>query len=204
MKKNIFILTVFSVLFISCAKRGAITGGPKDTIAPVIVKSNPKNYETNFTGKTIKIDFSEYIKVKDINKQLIISPPMEKTPTIVPQGSASKFISITLNEDLKPNTTYSFNFGQSITDYNEGIPYSQFKYVFSTGSFVDSLTISGNIKDAFESKTDDFVTVMLYDAASYNDSLVYKKKPIYITNTLEKSTNFKIENKKASGYYIVA
>ena len=204
MKKNIFILTVFSVLFISCAKRGAITGGPKDTIAPVIVKSNPKNYETNFTGKTIKIDFSEYIKVKDINKQLIISPPMEKTPTIVPQGSASKFISITLNEDLKPNTTYSFNFGQSITDYNEGIPYSQFKYVFSTGSFVDSLTISGNIKDAFESKTDDFVTVMLYDAASYNDSLVYKKKPIYITNTLEKSTNFKIENIKEGEYYLVA
>ena len=63
MKKIIFILTVFSALFISCAKRGAITGGPKDTIAPVIVKSNPKNYETNFTGKTIKIDFSVYIKV---------------------------------------------------------------------------------------------------------------------------------------------
>ena len=204
MKKIIFILTVFSALFISCAKRGAITGGPKDTIAPVIVKSNPKNYETNFTGKTIKIDFSEYIKVKDINKQLIISPPMEKTPTIVPQGSASKFISITLNEELKPNTTYSFNFGQSITDYNEGIPYSQFKYVFSTGAFVDSLTVSGNIKDAFEIKTDDFVTVMLYDAATYNDSLVYKNKPVYITNTLEKNTAFKIENIKEGEYYLVA
>ncbi len=204
MRKFIFILTIISVLFISCAKRGTITGGPKDTIAPVIVKSNPKNYQTNFTGKTIKIDFSEYIKVKDINKQLIISPPMEKTPTIVPQGSASKFISITLNEDLKPNTTYSFNFGQSITDYNEGIPYSQFKYVFSTGAFVDSLTVSGNIKDAFENKTDDFVTVMLYDAVNYNDSLVYKKKPVYITNTLEKNTTFKIENIKEGEYYLVA
>ncbi|MBC5834981.1 Ig-like domain-containing protein [Flavobacterium sp. F372] len=204
MRKLIFILTIISALFISCAKRGTITGGPKDTIAPVIVKSKPKNYETNFTGKTIKIDFSEYIKVKDINKQLIISPPMEKTPTIVPQGSASKFISITLNEDLKPNTTYSFNFGQSITDYNEGIPYSQFKYIFSTGAYVDSLTVSGNIKDAFENKTDDFVTVMLYDAATYNDSLVYKKKPIYITNTLEKITSFKIENIKEGEYYLVA
>lgn len=204
MRKFIFILTIISVLFISCAKRGTITGGPKDSIAPVIVKSNPKNYETNFTEKKIRIDFSEYIKVKDINKQLIISPPMEKTPTIVPQGSASKFISITLNEELKPNTTYSFNFGQSITDYNEGIPYSQFKYVFSTGTFVDSLTVSGNIKDAFANKTDDFVTVMLYDAANYNDSLVYKKKPIYITNTLEKNTTFKIENIKEGEYYLVA
>jgi len=204
MKKFIFTLTIISVLFISCAKRGAITGGPKDSIAPVIVKSNPKNYQTNFTGKTIKIDFSEYIKVKDINKQLIISPPMVKSPTVVPQGSASKFISITLNEDLKPNTTYSFNFGQSITDYNEGIPYSQFKYVLSTGAFVDSLTVSGTIKDAFENKTDDFVTVMLYDAASYNDSLVYKQKPVYITNTLEKNTAFKIENIKEGDYYLVA
>ncbi len=204
MRKFIFILTLISALFISCAKRGTITGGPKDTIAPVIVRSNPKNYETNFSGKTIKIDFSEYIKVKDINKQLIISPPMEKSPTIVPQGSASKFISITLNEDLKPNTTYSFNFGQSITDYNEGIPYSQFKYVFSTGAFVDSLTVSGNIKDAYESKTDEFVTVMLYDAANYNDSLVYKKKPVYITNTLEKNTAFKIENIKEGEYYLIA
>jgi hypothetical protein len=204
MKKIIFILTLISVLFISCAKRGSITGGPKDTIAPVIVKSNPKNYETNFTGKTIKIDFSEYIKVKDINKQLVISPIMEKTPTIVPQGSASKYISISLNEELKPNTTYSFNFGQSITDYNEGIPYSQFKYVFSTGAFVDSLTVSGNLKDAFENKTDEFVTVMLYDAATYNDSLVYKKKPVYITNTLEKNTAFKIENIKEGEYYLVA
>jgi hypothetical protein len=204
MRKFIFILTIISVLFISCAKRGTITGGPKDSIAPVIVKSNPKNYETNFMGEKIRIDFSEYIKVKDINKQLIISPPMEKTPTIVPQGSASKFISITLNDELKPNTTYSFNFGQSITDYNEGIPYSQFKYVFSTGNFVDSLKVSGNIKDAFENKTDDFVTVMLYDAANYNDSLVYKKKPVYITNTLEKNTAFKIENIKEGEYYLVA
>jgi len=204
MRKFIFILTLISALFISCAKRGTITGGPKDTIAPVIVRSNPKNYETNFSGKTIKIDFSEYIKVKDINKQLIISPPMEKSPTIVPQGSASKFISITLNEDLKPNTTYSFNFGQSITDYNEGIPYSQFKYVFSTGAFVDSLTVSGNIKDAYESKTDEFVTVMLYDAKNFNDSVVYKQKPVYITNTLEKNTAFKIENIKEGEYYLIA
>ena len=204
MKKYFFLLPLIAALFFSCAKRGTITGGPKDTLAPVIVKSIPKNFETNFTGKTIKIDFSEYIKVKDINKQLIISPPMEKSPSVVPQGSASKFISITLNEDLKPNTTYSFNFGQSITDYNEGIPYSQFKYVFSTGAFVDSLTVSGNIKDAFENKTDDFVTVMLYDAKTYNDSLVYKQKPIYITNTLEKNTTFKIENIKEGDYYLVA
>ena len=135
MKKTyIIILSLFfgSLLLLpSCAKRGFITGGAKDTIAPKITSSSPENYTTNFSGKEIKIVFDELIKVKDINKQLIISPPMKKQPIIVPQGSASKFISIKIQDTLQPNTTYSFNFGQSITDNNEGNPYSQFRYVFN-------------------------------------------------------------------------
>lgn len=192
------------LLLWSCAKRGTITGGPKDTIAPVLVRSTPKNYETNFTGKEIRIDFSEYIKIKDVNKQLIISPPMDKKPTISPQGSASKNISIKLNEDLLPNTTYSFNFGQSITDYNEGNPYSQFKYIFSTGAYVDSLKTSGVIADAYENKTDDFVNILLYDASTFKDSTIYKEVPRYVTNTLEKNTAFTIENIKEGSYYLLA
>lgn len=188
----------------SCAKRGTITGGPKDTIAPVLVRSTPKNYETNFNGKEIRIDFSEYIKIKDINKQLIISPPMDKKPTVNPQGSASKYISIKLNEALLPNTTYSFNFGQSITDYNEGNPYSQFKYVFSTGAYVDSLKIKGGIVDAFENKTEDYVNVLLYDATTFKDSTIYKEVPRYVTNTLEKNNAFTIENIKEGEYYLFA
>ena len=71
---------------------------------------------------------------------------MAKKPNITPQGSASKYIEIKLLDSLKPNTTYSFNFGQSITDYNEGNPYSQFKYVFSTGNYVDSLKVTVKLK----------------------------------------------------------
>ncbi|WP_411377033.1 Ig-like domain-containing protein [Flavobacterium psychrophilum] len=83
----------------------------------------------------MKITFDEYIKVKDLQKNLIVSPPM-KTPIIVlPQGSASKYITIKIADTLKQNTTYSFNFGKSIVDYNEGNPYQQLKYVFSTGPF---------------------------------------------------------------------
>lgn len=201
--KIVFTITCLLLLW-SCAKRGTITGGPKDTIAPVLVRSTPKNYETNFTGKEIRIDFSEYIKIKDVNKQLIISPPMDKKPTISPQGSASKNISIKLNEDLLPNTTYSFNFGQSITDFNEGNPYSQFKYVFSTGAYVDSLKTSGVVVDAFENKTDDFVNILLYDATTFKDSTIYKEVPRYVTNTLEKNTAFTIENIKEGEYYLFA
>jgi hypothetical protein len=197
---------VFSLLLTitGCAKRGTISGGLKDTIAPKIIGSSPENYKTNFTGKEIKIVFNELIKVKDITKQLIISPPMKTAPIIVPQGSASKFISINIKDTLQENTTYSFNFGQSITDNNEGNPYSQFKYVFSTGSYIDSLTVVGKIKDAYNQKPDNFVSVMLYDAQTFKDSTVYKETPLYVTNTLDSLKVFALENLKEGSYYVVA
>lgn len=194
----------FTITFTGCAKRGTITGGPKDTIPPAILNSSPKNYTTNFNGEEIKITFTELIKVKDVSKQLIISPPMKNKPTILPQGSASKFISIKIKDTLQPNTTYSFNFGQSITDNNEGNPYSQYKYVFSTGNYIDSLTIVGKIKDAIEQKPDNFVSVQLYDAKTYTDSTAYKEAPLYVTNTLDSLKLFSLENLKEGSYYIVA
>ena len=203
MKKIAFILASL-LLLSSCAKRGTITGGAKDTIAPKIIFSSPDNFTSDFKGNEIKITFNELIKIKDINKQLIISPPMKKQPIIVPQGSASKFISIKILDTLQPNTTYSFNFGQSITDNNEGNPYSQFKYVFSTGKYIDSLTIVGKIKDALSQKPDNFVSVMLYDAATFSDSTVYKQPPLYITNTLDSSKVFSLENLREGRYKIIA
>ena len=95
---------------IGCAKRGSITGGKKDTIAPVMTSSLPKNLSTNFNGKEIKLTFDEYVKLKDVSKQLIISPPMKSQPEILP-ATASKIITIKIKDTLQPNTTYSFNFG---------------------------------------------------------------------------------------------
>ncbi len=200
----VFLLLSLVITMTSCAKRGTITGGLKDTIAPKIINSSPENFQTNFTGKDIKIVFDELIKVKNINKQLIISPPLKKQPIIVPQGSASKFISIKIQDTLQENTTYSFNFGQSITDNNEGNPYSQFKYVFSTGAYIDSLTIVGKIKDAIEQKPDNFVSVLLYDSKTYKDSTVYQETPLYVTNTLDSLKVFSLENLKEGSYEIIA
>lgn len=201
--KNLSILLA-SLFLVNCAKRTTISGGNKDTIAPKIINSLPKNFSTNFKENEIKITFDELIKVKDINKQLIISPPMKKQPVIIPQGNASKFISIKILDTLQPNTTYSFNFGQSITDNNEGNPYSQFKYVFSTGSYVDSLTVVGKIKDAYQQTPENFVSVMLYDAQTFTDSTVYKETPLYVTNTLDSLKVFSLENLKEGTYKIVA
>lgn len=189
---------------ISCAKRGSITGGLKDTLAPVLKVSFPKNFNTNFKGKEVKLTFDEYIKLKDLNKQLIISPPMVNEPIISPTN-VSKYINIKILDTLLPNTTYSFNFGQSITDNNEGNILNQFKYVFSTGAFIDSLTLSGSVKDAYDKEVESFVSVMLYEVNDkFNDSVVYKENPRYITNTLDSLKTFKLENLKAGKYFLVA
>ncbi|WP_432672274.1 Ig-like domain-containing protein [Flavobacterium sp. SM2513] len=199
-----FLLFLSALLIFSCAKRGNITGGFKDTLAPVLRESVPANFKTNFTGNEIKLYFDEYIKLKDIRKQLIVSPPMDEAPIISPTV-ASKYISIKIKDTLQPNTTYSLNFGQSIQDNNEGNVYPQFKYVFSTGSYIDSLSISGTIQDALETKSDNFVTVMLYEInEKYNDSTIYKEKPRYVTNTLDSAKTFKIENIKAGIYQLIA
>lgn len=199
-----YIPFLFLLFFISCAKRGAITGGAKDTIPPVLVSSFPENYSAKFTGNKIKLVFDENIKIKDLNKQLIISPPMKNELLIVPT-TASKKITITINDTLQPNTTYSLNFGQSIADNNEGNPYNQFKYVFSTGDYIDSLAIGGRVKDAYDKDVPSFVSIMLYEAnEKFNDSTIYKENPRYITNTLDSLKTWRLENLKAGKYYLVA
>lgn len=189
---------------ISCAKRGSITGGLKDTLAPILKSSSPKNFSTDFKADEIILTFDEYVKLKNANKQLIISPPMKNPPVITPTN-ASKFINIKILDTLKLNTTYSLNFGQSIADNNEGNPYNQFKYVFSTGTYIDSLAVNGKIKDSYDKTVDNFVTVMLYEVNDkFKDSVIYKENPRYITNTLDSLTTFRLENLKAGKYLLVA
>jgi uncharacterized protein (DUF2141 family) len=206
MLKNNLKYTFFLLLiiFASCAKRGSITGGLKDTIAPILKVSFPKNFNTNFTGNKIQLVFDENIKLKNLNKQLIISPPMKNEPLIIPT-TPTKTITITLKDTLQPNTTYSLNFGQSIADNNEENPLNQFKYVFSTGSTIDSLQLGGTIKSALDKEVEPFVSVMLYEVNDkFNDSILYKENPRYITNTLDSLKTFKLENLKAGKYLLVA
>ena len=192
------------IIMASCAKRGSITGGLKDTIAPSLKMSFPKNFSCNFKEKQIKLEFDEIVILKTLSKQLVISPPMKYEPLIIPT-TASKYITIKIKDTLKPNTTYSFNFGQSITDNNEGNPLNQFKYVFSTGSYIDSLALGGKVKYAFEKEAEPFISVMLYEVNdTFNDSVIYKESPRYITNTLDSLKSFRLENLKEGKYLLVA
>ncbi|MFV8371457.1 Ig-like domain-containing protein [Flavobacterium sp. LB2P74] len=206
MLKNNLKYTFFLLLLIivGCAKRGSITGGLKDTIAPVLKVSFPENFNKNFKGNEIKLVFDENIKLKNLNKQLIISPPMKYEPSILPT-TPSKTITIKIKDTLQPNTTYSFNFGQSIADNNEGNPLNQFKYVFSTGDYIDSLSLGGTVKSAYDKEIESFVSVMLYDINdTFKDSVVYNENPRYVTNTLDSLKTFRFENLKAGKYLLVA
>ncbi|WP_461532507.1 Ig-like domain-containing domain [Sinomicrobium sp.] len=196
-------LFIFLTL-LNCAKRGTPTGGAKDITPPKMVSAEPDTSSIHFKAKRIRIYFDEYIKLKDLQKQLIVSPPMKTTPEIMPQGTASKYIDIKINDTLKENTTYVLNFGQSIVDNNEDNPYSFFKYVFSTGDYVDSLKVKGYITDAIQKEADDFVSVLMYEVdTTYTDSIVYNQLPTYITNTLDSTTLFEITNVKAGKYLLI-
>ena len=199
-----FILFLLLFVCIGCAKKGSITGGLKDTIAPTLKISFPENFSTNFKGNQIKLTFDEYIKLKGLEKQLIVSPPMKNEPLIIP-SSVTKYLTIQIKDTLQPNTTYSFNFGQSITDNNEGNPLNQFKYVFSTGPYIDSLALGGRVKDALDREVESFVSVMLYEVnEKFKNSVVYTSPPRYITNTLDSLKTFRLENLKAGKYLLVA
>lgn len=202
---------VFGVLFIcimiySCAKIGRPDGGPKDVAPPEFVSSSPENYSTFFDNDEIKIQFNEFIKLNNAQQQIIFSPPILPKPQISPMGLASKEVKIELALDsLKANTTYTINFGQSIEDNNEGNPLPFFKYVFSTGDYIDSLKLEGFVNDMFFRETPEFTSVMLYEKDStYTDSVVYHSLPTYIAYAQDSTNTFSLENMKAGVYKLIA
>ena len=198
---------IFAFLFAllsNCARRGRPEGGPKDETSPVMTIAKPAHLTTNFNEDEIKIYFDEYVKLKDIQKQLIVSPPLKYPPLITPLGTPSKYISIKILDTLKENTTYTFNFGESVIDNTEGNILQNFKYVFSTGDVIDSLKVSGSIKDAFNKEADKSITVMLYEInESFTDSTIYQEKPYYIASTLD-TTVWEITNMKSGKYLMMA
>ena len=204
MKNLVYILFSLIILF-GCAKRGTPTGGPKDSIPPVLVNASPKLNSTNFDSEEIRLTFDEWIKLDKVQDQLIISPPLEKSSyEIKPLSGVTKKVFLNFLDSLAPETTYTINFGNSIKDNNENNPLTFFSYTFSTGETIDSLYIRGNTKDAFSQESDEFISLQLYRVDSlFKDSIVFQNKPTYISNTLD-STNYKFQNLKEGKYLLIA
>lgn len=201
--KFLIVLSIFSAVW-GCAKRGTPDGGPTDEEPPRYVRARPENFTTNFDAGEIRIFFNEYVKLTDPQRQIIISPPMDPRPEITPLGTASRSIRIRINDTLQPRTTYTINFGRSITDNNEGNPLSFFTYAFSTGPYIDSLSLQGRVRDALLQAPAPFISVMLYEVDStYNDSVIYSRTPRYVTNTLDSATTFQLNNLKEGTYQLI-
>lgn len=206
--QRIFALFFFGLIliaFVQCARRGTPSGGPKDETPPVLIKAEPENLSPNFKAERIRLYFDEFIRLNDVQNQLIVSPPLKYNPEITPQGGVRKYVEVKIKDTLQDSTTYTFNFGQSIVDNNEGNPYPFLNYVFSTGDYLDSLTLTGVVRDAFNKDADPFISIMLYEIdTSYTDSTVYQKLPNYITNTLDSTTVFTLSNLKEGEYALFA
>lgn len=188
---------IISSFLFSCANMVTPTGGLKDVDAPVMIKSKPKILSTNFSGKKITLTFNEYINLKDIQKQLIVSPG-DIEIEVTKQG---KNLELSFDKEPSPNTTYIINFGDAISDYTENNISKDFKYIFSTGNNIDSIELKGNILDAFKKEKVKDVIVCLYK--NLDDSVVYKTKPDYTVRANENG-EFKFTNLKENNYKIFA
>ena len=187
-----------SFLVSGCAQIGAPTGGPKDSIPPELVSAYPKLLSTNFTGNKITLVFNEYVDVLDVQSNVLVSP----FPKITPQVEFKlKTVTVKLKDTLLENTTYAINFGNAIRDNNEGNPFKNFTYVFSTGKTIDSLQLGGQVIVAETGKKDSTIIALLY--RNVDDSAVQKRKPDYIAK-LDSAGNFKFRNLSAGRYKLYA
>lgn len=203
-KNILFTAAIFFALYIvstglpGCAQIGTPTGGPRDSIPPVLVSANPKMFTTNFTGNRITLTFDEYINLVEPQTNVLVSP----YPKISPQFDFKlKTVLVKIKDTLLPNTTYAIDFGDAIKDNNEGNPYKNFTYVFSTGKTIDSLNLSGKIILAESGKIDSTILSLLY--RTDDDSAVQKRRPDYIAR-LDGKGRFTFHNLSAGTYKVYA
>jgi hypothetical protein len=174
----------------------SLSGGPKDTVAPAILKEIPKYDETNVNVKQIEITFNEYVKIND-RKTFIVSPPLKSVPVIFTRG---KRVIAQFDSVLDPNTTYLFDFGNAIVDLNEGNPLGDYRLRFSTGDIIDSLHLSGRARHAFTFDSIKNMKVLLYK--NDIDSLPFTTPPDAVALVSEKGF-FVVDALKNQPYRVI-
>jgi uncharacterized protein (DUF2141 family) len=195
---SVFSFYFIAYLGIGCAQIGSPTGGPRDSIPPLLVSAFPAIKSTNFKDNKIVLTFNEYIDLQEIQANVLVSPLPKVNPNIT---FKLKTVTVKLKDTLKENTTYAINFGNAIRDNNEGNPFKNFTYVFSTGNTIDSLTFSGKVIMAETGRADSTIAVLLYRNA--NDTTVQTRKPDYLTK-LDRDGNFTFTNLSEGHYKVYA
>jgi uncharacterized protein (DUF2141 family) len=195
-----FLLLIASIQIgvYSCANVSSPTGGPKDTIPPALVKVNPTQGSIRFNDRIVRMEFNEPIQIKELTNQLIITPSIQgKYKSQISKNT----IELEFEEAFEENTTYTLNFREGIADLNEGNPAKDLKLAFSTGDYLDSLSITGQVKELLTNKVVKEILVSLYRAG---DTLhTFNSRPYYLTKTNEEGY-FEFNNLKAGKYTVYA
>jgi uncharacterized protein (DUF2141 family) len=197
----------FSIILISiigavagtgCANIIPPSGGPRDSLPPTLLRADPPDSTVNFKGKTIQLHFDEFVDLQDVAQNLLFTPLFERVPVI---EAKLRTLTIRIRDSLEANTTYTFNFGNSIKDINEGNVLRNFTYTFSTGPVLDSLTLKGKVLLAESGKVDSTLIVVLHK--SLKDSAVRTDLPRYVTR-LNAAGNFTFTNLPQGTFAIYA
>ena len=199
--KNLLFFFTTTILLWQCASIQSPSGGAKDLSPPVVLRSFPVQGTTNVSPSRIEIHFDEFFKLNDLQNELLISPPLNESPIISQKG---KSLYLDLNENLSPNSTYTFNFGKGIADYHEGNILKDFSLVFSTGNELDSLTLTGQIQSCPLKTLPKEVIIGIYQKDSLQrDSTIFQQKPDYFTLAQENGT-FQIKHIRAGTFELIA
>jgi uncharacterized protein (DUF2141 family) len=181
-----------------CANIVPPSGGPRDTLPPILIASLPQDSTINYTGNRIVLTFDEYVNIENALENVLISPTPKNNPII---DYKLRNITVRLRDTLEPNTTYSINFGNAIKDVNEGNIYKDFTYVFSTGPYLDDNTLTGRVLLAETGKADSTLIAVLH--RNTDDSAAAKERPRFITR-LDGRGNFQFRNLPSGTYALYA
>ncbi len=187
-------LAALALLPLACANPIAPDGGPRDETPPqVVTEESTPDKQTNFGKQPIELTFNEWVVLEDIFNQVVISPPLEFRPEVRLKRRTVIF-EFDEREELRPDATYTINFGEAVKDLTEKNPAENLRFVFSTGDYLDSLTVQGRVVDVLEGKPVEKVLFMLYENTA--DSVVRTERPFYFART-DKEGYFQIDNVKA-------
>ena len=198
-KVNTNVIAVLCTLFVmGCAQVRSISGGEKDTTPPVIIGTEPPTNTLRFSENGFTLSFDEYVQLRDLQKELLISPPFASPPEVkVRQRS----VEVSWKDSLRPQTTYIFGFGNAIADVNESNILRDVTYVFSTGNQLDSLECAGTVRDALSDKMMSGTKVLLFDSLSHVFSS--EVQPAYFARTDEKGL-FRFKYLRQGSYVLCA
>jgi hypothetical protein len=190
---NYFLWLICGIFVLGCARQSTPTGGPKDTIPPVLIKSYPAKGQINFKDNYLELTFSEAVILNNPKEQFLITPSVGKEYKTELRKNK---VFIRFEKPLLDSTTYSINFRDGIQDITEKNPARNLKLAFSTGHYIDSLSIAGKVTELLKDKEVKDATVALYQTDTFN---IFKHKPVYITRANDKGI-FSIENLKPGKY----